>query len=1373
MTKFPYLDDLRLSFRLETSPVKVLVQDRIGKIRKRLFLMVEMDRKLNFCGKPIAQYRKLMNPIRRSLLFLFLVGVQLHAADWPTYQHDNGRTGVTSEALSLPLLESWVFDPVFPPVKGWPPPVVGYGAYKNKSNVDYDDAYHVTSVDGRVYFSASAENRVYALDADSGKILWTFFTDAAPRLAPAIWEGHTYFGADDGKAYCLDAATGKLLWQFDAAPGVGQLLGQGRIGSGRPVRTGVLVDVGTAYFAAGLFPSEGIYLFALDAGNGKERWRKMLDDRGNEAPSPQGYLLADDKSLFITSRVAPTRWSREDGQEMPFITPLPLVKSDAYRYHNGGSYALLWDNRNIVYGQAALLAYDPDKELKDKYNRTVKGERLFNWFNARRMVFQGKRAWLSTDYHLVCVDTDQLPALSENECLDFEEAYKKHRVATCLAGLEEIAKYGEDSARGQAIKNGNLKYSMRDYEKWPEVSAKLFEKFEAKTNWMTRSNASESMVLAGDVLYAGGETGIVAVDSSDGRILWQAETGSRVRGLAVAGQKLFASTIDGRVRCFVPGTKQREPARVVSSDGSAVKLDAKAKGIVSAALAGAPENVAGYALVIGSDPAVAVGLAEATSLRIKMLVPNPERLPALRDTLARAGWYGGRITASLMPAKELPYPPYLFNFVIDLGDTHTVPSSELFRVARPFGGVVLLAGFNSAAAPQEMGFQSEKTGAGDRFVRGSLPGAKNWTHNHGSPANRQCSEDSLVQGPFGILWYGEPGPRQRIERHATPPMPLVVDGIMFLEGYDLLMAYDVYNGTQYWERWIPGVTRQGLPVGTSNLVADGQYLYAVAENARCLQLDRLTGLTVREFPAPQLPGNDHHYWGWIAKEGNLLFGSRADHDTRRRQAKHDSNHAVFALDSSSGKLQWIREGQGIDNDSIAMDNGILFFVDRNLTETEKAAALAETVKDNSVKNRPAVDRKGNPIPPDLRKIVALDSTTGAELWTKPFNFTDITLDDSALGSHIGHSVLCMVRDGILVLSGQGSLGHPYREYKAGEFARRAIYALDTKTGKLLWGGRRNYRKRPVIVGDEIYAEPHAWKLKTGEPLLTVNPLTGEPIPLDFLRGYSGCGHLVASGAALFGNAGSGGMAHYNLSQPDGYTPLGNLQLSCGMGAVPAGGVFIAPEGRSGCTCATPIHTSVVLYPVGKPSDAWSFGAGGAETLECLPVRQVAVNFGAPGFRTDPSGQLWLPYAGKGLYGQYSGWLPSYQHQPEMFYADSPDILPVSDTSIPWVYSSGYTGEKDLVFPMLDPKKHKPASYSVRLHFAEPKDLEPGDRVFELSIQGKPVLPALDIRARSGQPRKAYIEEFQGIPVKDTLRITLKNSGGTLPPILCAFEARQE
>jgi outer membrane protein assembly factor BamB len=1310
----------------------------------------------------MGAYNRGMRFIRFFALCAVFAAVSVSAVDaedWPTYAHDNQRTGVTSERLAPPLSLRWVFKSPFPPASGWALPAGGYGARKNKPNVSHDDAFRVVSAGRTVYFCSSAENRVYAIDAASGETKWTFFAGAAPRMAPVVWKGKVYFGADDGVFYCLDAKAGKVVWKIDCAPTDEQMLGHGRLLSLWPIRAGAIVQDGAAYFTAGLFPSEGVYFFAVDASDGRILWRKQLDAGGTGGPSPQGYMLSGADSIFITSRVAPTRWSKTDGRNIPLNTPIPSVKDAAYRYHNGGSQAKIWNGRNIVYGQGAILAYDPDKIIVDKYNRQRKGDLIFNWFNARAVIFKGDRAYLATDYHILAVDQKQLPQLAVNECKEFEEAYKSHSVAHRMDLMEAcdrlVKTHGPNHPKVLQMQSTSLKWGRDKWEKWPGVAKKLFEKMGKKTAWMTPTVANESMILAGDILYAGGEDRLVALDAGSGKEIWNAKTESRVRGLTVANGRLFVSTIDGKIRCFAPGAKAA--SKRGGKKPAAWPKDADCGGHAQEIIT-ASGITKGYCLIIGSSGGqFAREIALRSELRIEVIEPDPRKVSDARAKLASVGLYGGRVCVRRGDLDSLSYPPYIFNLVIDHAET-PMDVKELIRVTKPCGGVAfgaqdaLVNGFN---------VKSRQIGSHAMLRRGKIPGSRDWTHNYATSANTYCSEDPLVKGPFGVLWYGRPGPRKRIERHAASPIPLVVDGIMFTTGYDIVMAYDIYNGVKYWERLIPGVTRTSLPMGTSNLVADADGLFVVVDNKQCLRLDPRTGKTMATYRGPDL-------WGWIAKDGPLLLGSGSEFDARRKRADPKISNSVFAIDSTSGELKWTHQGGRIEHDGIAVCDGRLFLVDSELTDKQRAEGLKNTIRDSSVEDRKPIDRRGRPIAPDIRKLVVLDANTGETIWVKPFNATDMTLDDTIVSA--GRVALaCMYKDGVIVVHGTGSLGHPHREFLKGEFKRRAIYAFDARDGRLLWGGRKNYRKRPIIVGDYVYAEPQAWSLKTGKPKMTVNPLSGVAQKLDFHRGYIGCGHLLASASTLFGA--KGGIAWYDLDKRTGFTPLANMSLGCGLNSVPAGGVFVAPEGRSGCTCATPIWTSIALFPRTK-ARTWSIGTtGGMFDVQSLPVKHAYVNLGAPGYREE-SGRLWIPYSGARSIGTgaIGKWLPTYKHNANMFYARSGDLLDIAGTDRQWLYTSGYQHAKPLVFTLID-KGGKGAKYTVRLHFAEPEDLKVAERVFNVFIQDKLVLRDFDIVAAAGGARKAIVKEFKGVEVTGALKIHM--SPTEAKPLLCAFEAIRE
>ncbi len=656
-----------------------------------------------------------------------------------------------------------------------------------------------------------------------------------------------------------------------------------------------------------------------------------------------------------------------------------------------------------------------------------------------------------------------------------------------------------------------------------------------------------------------------------------------------------------------------------------------------------------------------------------------------------------------------------------------------------------------------------------QVTRGRLPDTADWTHNYGTSANTYCNEDQQVKGPFGTLWYGDPGPRDRIDRHAAPPIPLVVDGIMFTTADDRLMAFDVYNGIKYWDRLIPGVDRSGLPIATSNMAAHGAHLYVVVNDRECWQIEARSGGTLHVYQPPAREGAPQNLWAWLATDGRWLYGSRAAAAGNRPDIQHSDE--LFAIDTKSGELCWQTPVGRVEHDGIALSDGRLFLVDEVLTEAEQQQATRTLPKDASVPDRQSVDRRGRSVPPDLRKLVALDAATGRPVWQLPFDATDLTLDDTVVSDgRVG--VACMVKEGVVIVHGTGSLGHPHREFLAGEFARRALYAFASSDGRLLWGGRKGYRKRPIVVGQQVFAEPFAWDLKTGEPRTIENPLSGQKQTLDFHRGYIGCSHLLASGAALFGN--KPGIAYWNIDSAEGFVPFESLVFGCGICATPACGVFVAPEGRAGCTCPAGIHTSLALYPK-QDSRAWGVGfTGGIAPTISLPVRHAAINLGAAGWREDEQRRLWVPYPARGDSGVIGVWLPRYQHKPEQFYYVPAELLPIRGTGQPWLYTSGCQAEADLKFRLIE-QGGAAASYTVRLHFAEPEDLGPAERVFDVLLQGEPVLRGFDIVQTAGAPRHAVVKEFPGIRVTGELSVGLRSAAATpgRGPILCAIEAVRE
>ncbi|MCE9547819.1 MAG: PQQ-binding-like beta-propeller repeat protein [Planctomycetia bacterium] len=220
-----------------------------------------------------------------ALALLLSLPFQLLAEDWPIYRKDRLRTATTAEQLKLPLNNVWLFRSRV----SWKAPAVQRSTVDRETpNALYNGkhtwsapatpdesrwALPITSAGDSLFFT-SHDGRIVCLSAKSGEVRWQYLTAAAITQAANYYDGRIYAGSDDGYVYCLSADTGKLTWKYKAAPADRWLISYGRMASLWPVRTDVMVDAGVAYFAAGVFPHDGIYLHALRADKGESVWQQ-------------------------------------------------------------------------------------------------------------------------------------------------------------------------------------------------------------------------------------------------------------------------------------------------------------------------------------------------------------------------------------------------------------------------------------------------------------------------------------------------------------------------------------------------------------------------------------------------------------------------------------------------------------------------------------------------------------------------------------------------------------------------------------------------------------------------------------------------------------------------------------------------------------------------------------------------------------------------------------------------------------------------------------------------------------------------------------------------------------------------------------------
>lgn len=113
---------------------------------------------------------------------------------------------------------------------------------------------------GKVYFGSSDE-RVYALDARSGKLLWAYKTGGVVHSSPALSGANIVIGSWDGAVYALDAESGEQRWRVQTETEQKNSIMLG-------IQASPTVDGDTVYIG-----SRDGHFYALDAASGRQRWR--------------------------------------------------------------------------------------------------------------------------------------------------------------------------------------------------------------------------------------------------------------------------------------------------------------------------------------------------------------------------------------------------------------------------------------------------------------------------------------------------------------------------------------------------------------------------------------------------------------------------------------------------------------------------------------------------------------------------------------------------------------------------------------------------------------------------------------------------------------------------------------------------------------------------------------------------------------------------------------------------------------------------------------------------------------------------------------------------------------------------------------------
>ncbi len=820
-----------------------------------------------------------------SLLLITCTSTNNNNKNWLQYRADSGRSGYTPQHISENMSPKWIHI-LEPSDRSWT------GIH---TRMTFDHALQPVIKNNTLFVGNSNDNQIYAINTKTGEIKWKYFTDGPVRFAPAIYKNKIYAVSDDGYIYCLASETGNLKWKKYGGQRKDMIIGNGKMIARWPARGGPVIDNGVLYFGSGIWPSEKIFIYALNPDNGEVLWvndssgeMKMPQPHGGAVAesglSAQGYLASGADKLFIpTGRAVPAALDSKSGEFLYF---------HLQKYRNmGGSDVIVSDS----------LIFIPSGNTRDLNETKGRCYSIFNSSDGEIIPgeIKSEAVAITPEYiYAVNNETHQVEAYSKKNLITTRETTDRRGNKTVVKELS-----------GPTWSSGVLKDHVK------------------------------TLIATKNRLIAGTATNkILILDIQNGRLISSYNVNGVPLGLAIAQNSLFVSTDLGYLYCFESGYKGNTKIFANDISKDITSIDSKYADAADEIIEKSGVK-SGYCLDLDcGDGSLVYEIAKKTNLKIVALSNNKNNVDKIRQFLDDAGLYGSRAVVFHGDINSIPLPDYFANLIISqeslfsngLNDV----DNNIKRCQKPCGGVVIKG----------------ITGKITTNVRGELRGAGQWTHQYHDPANTTISEDQIVNGKLEMLWFKD-SDFDMPSRHGRGVAPLYKNGKLFVEGNDAIRAVDAYNGNILWEYFIEDLMSaydqehiMGTAITHGNWCIEGDRLFVrrgvsmYNRSAKdCYALDINTGYKVATYNAPE------GYWGYLATQNGILYGTVANEKHIVRWGYQESDmfgqfsesNSLFALDIKTGEPLWEYKAlHSIRHNTIAIGNDKVYLIDRPVADMD-------------------------------------------------------------------------------------------------------------------------------------------------------------------------------------------------------------------------------------------------------------------------------------------------------------------------------------------------------------------------------------------------------------------------------------------------------